>query len=153
MITNPLAPFPFPFARLNSLQAAVRHSYGLSDPTTLRHHLVTTKAHVDCNLSFCFIWTSIQFTTQQQRHFPNRLKRHAKCKGNAIEQSSKLSHKSLEIRNKWSFHFWAIICPNPKWHSCFYYKQLSVPIDGGANFKFLALSRPNECNKYRYWTH
>jgi hypothetical protein len=32
------------------------------------------------------------------------------------------------------------------------YEHLSVPIDSSANFKFLALSHPNECNEYRYWT-
>jgi hypothetical protein len=32
LITNPLVPFPFAFARLNALQAAVRHSHSLSDP-------------------------------------------------------------------------------------------------------------------------
>ncbi len=48
---------------------------------------------------------------------------------------------------------WAAFCPN--WQitiHCFFYKQLSVPIDNSANFKFLPLSRPIECNKYRYWT-
>jgi hypothetical protein len=56
-------------------QPAIEH-HSLSDPTTLRHHLVTTKhetsfkkilfnehasnaAHIDCSLSFFFIWTSI----------------------------------------------------------------------------------------------
>ncbi len=37
--------------------------------------------------------------------------------------------------------------------SHYHYKQLSVPIDCCTNFKFLALSRPDECNKKRYWTH
>jgi hypothetical protein len=32
LITNPLVPFSFAFARLNALQAAVRHSHSLSDP-------------------------------------------------------------------------------------------------------------------------
>jgi hypothetical protein len=32
MITNPLVPLSFAFTRLNALQAAVRHSYSLSDP-------------------------------------------------------------------------------------------------------------------------
>jgi hypothetical protein len=131
------------------------------------HHLVTTThetsfekilfndhasntAYVYHNLShWSYIGKKIWFTMQQRRHFPKRLKRNATCEGNAIDRSSKLSHESSEIRNKRQFHFWAIICPNPKWHSCFYYEQLSVPIDGSANFKFLALSCPNECNKYR----
>jgi len=90
---------------------------------------------------------------QQRRCFPKRLKRNAMSEGNAIERLSKLLHKSSEIRNQQQFCFQAIICPNPKWRSCFYYEQLSVPIDGSANFKFLALSRPNKCNKYHYWTH
>ncbi len=41
--------------------------------------------------------------------------------------------------------------PNPTWQPCFFYEYLSVPIDGSANLKFLALSRPNKCIKYRYW--
>ena len=102
------------------------------------------------------------------------------CEGNAIERSSKIFHESSEIRNKRQVRFRAIFCPNPKWRLCFYFradfcprwrpcfldKQLSVPIDGSANFKFLALSRPkwhlcnhnfkfqadycpNDCNTYR----
>ena len=87
---------------------------------------------------------------QQRRHFPKRLKRNDTCEGNAIERSSKLFHESSEIRNKRQVRFQAILCPNLKWRPCFYIKQLSVPIDGSANFKFLALSR---CNKYRYWSY
>ena len=77
----------------------------------------------------------------------------ATCEGNAIERSCKLLQESLEIRNKRQFRFRAILCSNPKWRSCFHYEQLSVPIDGSANFKFITPSRPNECNKYHYWTH
>ena len=83
---------------------------------------------------------------------PKRLKRNATCEGNAIKRSNKLVQKSSEIRNKRQLHFRASICPNPKWHSCFYYDQLSVPIDVSANFNFLTLSCPIECNKYHYQT-
>ncbi len=36
--------------------------------------VTTNAAHIDCNLSLCFAWTSIRFTTQQRRHFPKRAK-------------------------------------------------------------------------------
>jgi hypothetical protein len=84
----------------------------------------SNSAHVDRNLS---LWSyngkSIRFTTQQQRHFPKRLKRNATCEGNEFERSSKLFHESSEIRNKRQVRVRAILCPNLKWRSCFYYEQ------------------------------
>jgi len=64
------------------------------------------------------------------------------CEGIAMEQSSKFLHESSKIKNR-QVRFQVILCPNPKWPSCFYDKQLSVPIDGSANFKFLALHVPS----------
>ncbi len=114
---------------------------------------------------------------QQHRYFLKWLKREATCKENAMELPSKFLHKSSEIKNKWwpCFYYWAAFCPRQrpcnynfkflaasKWQpceaaslptrqSCFFYEHISVPIDNSANFKFLAHSRPSECNKYCYW--
>jgi hypothetical protein len=47
LITNPLVPFPFAFARLNALQSAVRHSNTIPSPSQMmsdfvkRHRRIT----------------------------------------------------------------------------------------------------------------
>ncbi len=57
---------------------------------------------------------------------------------NQKQTTGPLSSDSLSQSQMTFLHLlWAASCPN--WHS--------------ANFKFLAFSRPNECNKYRYRTH
>jgi hypothetical protein len=46
LITNPLVPVPFAFARLNALQAAVKYSHSLSDPSSLLSY--KGKSKTDC---------------------------------------------------------------------------------------------------------
>jgi hypothetical protein len=156
LITNPLVPYPFEFARLNASRSSASNSHSLSDPTTLKHHLVTMKheryfekillnehayntAHIDRKLShWLYIGKSIWFTTQQQRHFPKRLKRNATCDWNAIEQSSKLLHESSEIRNKRQIQFRTILCLSPKWHLCLHAAFCPKWHPCNHNFKFQA---------------
>lgn len=91
---------------------------------------------------------SWHISSQGWRNFSTRLS--AKREGSATYRSSLLFHDSSEIRNtKRQPCIQAAFCPNPKWCPCFYYEQLSIPIeDGSANFKFLALSRLNECSRF-----
>jgi hypothetical protein len=65
LITQSLVPVPFPLARLNALQAAVKHSHSLSDPCAKLHkhnkHQLrlkillnsNEKERIGCNGSFC----------------------------------------------------------------------------------------------------
>jgi hypothetical protein len=129
LITNPLLPYPFAFARLNASRSSASDSHSLSDQTTLKHHLVTMKHETyfeKINMLLILLTLIVSFLIDRtlgkafdsQRSnkdiFQKDLRGMQSAKENAIERSSKLLHESSEIRNKRQIQFRTILCLSPK---------------------------------------